>query len=586
MKTPIRNLPKLARLVALVLLSTLNLQLSTFAQGTAFTYQGRFNTNSTPYTGAAEFQFTLWDALSGGSAVATNSPASVVATVADGLFTVALDFGSNPFNGQPRFLQIEARTAIGSFTTLSPRHPVTPTPYALRALNLATNGLAAGTYASAITFNNGANSFNGTFTGNGAGLNSVNATLLDGVDSAGFWRLNGNSANFLQFIGTTNFQTLRLAADGKVALRLEPRTNGAPNIIGGSLNNLVDAGVVAAFIGGGGGLNANGDSLSNRIASNYGVIGGGDGNLITPSAAVSTIGGGSENMASGVQSTIGGGWRNRTSNTWATVSGGAGNRATGRYATVPGGSDNTALSDYSFAAGRRARANHEGSFVWADSFFSDFASTANDQFSVRAHGGVLFSDETSALSFGSQTRQMVNLFGVNYGIGVQSSTTYFRSNSRFSWFRDGTHSDTENAPGAGGVVAMTLTSSGLTVNGVVVSSSDRHLKAGFTPVDPKTMLEKVIALPIQRWHFTNDASTPHFGPMAQDFYAAFGLGTDDKHIATVDADGVALAAIQGLNQKVEDLSGELKRRDAENADLKLRLEKLEQLVNPGNGGVK
>jgi hypothetical protein len=56
--------------------------------------------------------------------------------------------------------------------------------------------------------------------------------------------------------------------------------------------------------------------------------------------------------------------------------------------------------------------------------------------------------------------------------------------------------------------------------------------------------------------------------MAQDFRAAFGLGEDDKHIATVDADGVALAAIQGLNQKLE----------RENAELKARLERLERLL--------
>jgi hypothetical protein len=73
----------------------------------------------------------------------------------------------------------------------------------------------------------------------------------------------------------------------------------------------------------------------------------------------------------------------------------------------------------------------------------------------------------------------------------------------------------------------------------------------------------------------SDAATPHLGPMAQDFRA------DDKHIATVDADGVALAAIQGLNQK---LTEELKRRDTENAELRTRLERLERLLNAGNGG--
>jgi hypothetical protein len=52
--------------------------------------------------------------------------------------------------------------------------------------------------------------------------------------------------------------------------------------------------------------------------------------------------------------------------------------------------------------------------------------------------------------------------------------------------------------------------------------------------------------------------------MAQDFHAAFGLGTDERHIATVDADGVALAAIQGLNQKLEATR-------AENAELRQEL---------------
>ena len=98
------------------------------------------------------------------------------------------------------------------------------------------------------------------------------------------------------------------------------------------------------------------------------------------------------------------------------------------------------------------------------------------------------------------------------------------------------------------------------------------------------MLDQVISLPITEWNFKTDARTKHIGPMAQDFYAAFGLGTDDKHIATVDADGVALAAIQGLNQKVESENAALR---AENAELKRRLEKIEELLSHGlSAGLK
>jgi hypothetical protein len=66
--------------------------------------------------------------------------------------------------------------------------------------------------------------------------------------------------------------------------------------------------------------------------------------------------------------------------------------------------------------------------------------------------------------------------------------------------------------------------------------------------------------------------------MAQDFYAAFGIGPDDKHITVVDESGVALAAIQGLNQKLEGLQKEISRRDAENTELKERLQALEQII--------
>jgi len=78
--------------------------------------------------------------------------------------------------------------------------------------------------------------------------------------------------------------------------------------------------------------------------------------------------------------------------------------------------------------------------------------------------------------------------------------------------------------------------------------------------------------------------------MAQDFRTAFGLGTDERHIATVDADGVALAAIQGLNQKLEGrsqlLEEKLEQKETEITELKARMEKLELLMNEKNGGVR
>jgi hypothetical protein len=121
-------------------------------------------------------------------------------------------------------------------------------------------------------------------------------------------------------------------------------------------------------------------------------------------------------------------------------------------------------------------------------------------------------------------------------------------------------------------------------SGTVTGSSDRNVKEHFSSVNPRDVLDKVSALPITEWNYITDGQTlRHIGPMAQDFYSAFNVGLDNKHISMVDADGVALAAIQGLNQKVEADNADLR---AENAALKSRLERLERLMNQKKGAAE
>ena len=117
------------------------------------------------------------------------------------------------------------------------------------------------------------------------------------------------------------------------------------------------------------------------------------------------------------------------------------------------------------------------------------------------------------------------------------------------------------------------------VTGTITPPSDRNVKRDFADIDPRTVLDRLSSVPIQTWAYTNSPTVRHLGPVAQDFKAAFDLGADDKSIATVDADGVAFAAIQGLNQKVEELKNELNHRNAENAELKQRLDALERIVH-------
>ena len=98
-------------------------------------------------------------------------------------------------------------------------------------------------------------------------------------------------------------------------------------------------------------------------------------------------------------------------------------------------------------------------------------------------------------------------------------------------------------------------------SGTWSSVSDRNAKANVEPVDAQRVLDRVAALPISTWNSrTQESGIRHLGPMAQDFRSAFGLGENDTTIATVDAQGVALAAIQGLNARLEQ---SLRERDAE-----------------------
>jgi hypothetical protein len=260
-----------------------------------------------------------------------------------------------------------------------------------------------------------------------------------------------------------------------------------------------------------------GGGAKNKAIGYTSVIAGGIYNSATAQNAV--VAGGESNTASGQNATVSGGDGNTASGFRSTVSGGNLNSAIGQYAVVPGGYSNAATNDFSFAAGRRAKANHPGAFVWADFTDADVASTTNNQFSVRASGGVVFySDPTAA--FGAYL-----------------------------------------PPGGGAFSSL----------------SDRNAKTNNTIVDGRDVLERLAAIQIATWNYRSHAeSVRHIGPMAQDFARAFGVGEDDRHISTVDADGVALAAIQGLNLKLQD---ELKKRDAEIAQLKLRLDTLERRLD-------
>ena len=136
--------------------------------------------------------------------------------------------------------------------------------------------------------------------------------------------------------------------------------------------------------------------------------------------------------------------------------------------------------------------------------------------------------------------------------------------------------------GVGNVMVLS-TNGNLFISGTLAQSSDRNLKEGIQAASPKEVLAKVAAMPISEWSYKTDSGTRHMGQMSQDFHAAFNLnGEDDKHITTVDEGGVALVAIQGLNQKLEEKNAKLEAQAAQIDALNARLEKLEHLLSqPG-----
>lgn len=141
--------------------------------------------------------------------------------------------------------------------------------------------------------------------------------------------------------------------------------------------------------------------------------------------------------------------------------------------------------------------------------------------------------------------------------GFSSDSVYATANNQFV------------ARGCGGI--KFFTNQGLT-SGVEIapggsswsSVSDRNRKHGFLDVDGEELLARLRGVPVTRWHYNAQGdSVYHMGAMAQDFYAAFGLGEDSLRIGTVDMDGVTLRGVQALDARTEALAAEATLRDAE-----------------------
>lgn len=414
-------------------------------------------------------------------------------------------------------------------------------------------------------------------------VGTIKATQFVGnIAGLAGWGLNGNAGTVAgtNFIGTTDNQALEIKVNNMRAIRIEP-TGNAPNITSGHSSNLAGGGYgqYGAVVSGG---------SSNTASGNFSAVGGGDANMA--SGTVSAVGGGYGNTALGDYSYVGGGYQNTASGKYSTVCGGVYNRAGGSYSFAGG---------YSAVVRDKATVGNDsgdyGSFLWADYNIGglDFTSYTANEFAARATGGVRFVTAVNATT-GTPTRTFriapdgavtIPVDNTSPNLNLSSSVTgdYARlrfspkglvywdvaagdSGKQFNIFRSDKGNVISITPESATNLIWMSNGAHLTTGGAWTNASDRNLKTGFEPVDPHSVLAKVAALPITTWSYKSENSdVRHLGPMAQDFHAAFGLGGDDRSITTVDATGVALAAIQALK--------------AENDALKERLERMEKLLS-------
>ncbi len=498
-------------------------------------YQGYLtNTAGQPVTGTVAMVFKLYDAPAAPAALYTETQSTVA--VNNGLYSVAIGAVTAltlPFN-VPYYLGVK----VGADAEMTPRQQLTASPYALSSATAFVQGgnafgapaVIGTTDAQPVTVRSGGTAVN-LFTARGDGLR-----FTEGAANGSFGpnTINGNQFNSVS-AGISGATIAGGGAEGPIALPPWRNTvSGDFGTVGGGSANVAGSGgtVTGGFSNvASGNYSSVSGGYQNQASGNYSSVAGGGGNFV--SATYSSVSGGQANAASGAHSSIAGGYANSAGGAYSSVAGGYGNVASGDVGFVAGGQGNIAYGYNSFAAGSYAIADHSGAFLWADaSTATTFATSKNwspgygpHTFNVRAVGGVLFATSVN-------------------GSGVPATYCYM-GNSGTGW----------------------------------ICASDRNVKERIDPITPSRVLAGVLAMPVSTWSIIG-SKVRQMGPMAQDFYRAFGLGDTDKAINSIDAGGVAFAAIQGLNQKltheVAALRARLSGKDEETRKLEARLAAIEK----------
>jgi len=361
------------------------------------------------------------------------------------------------------------------------------------------------------------------------------------------WSLLGNNASnpIIHFLGTTDNQPLLVKVNNRQILRMQYAISTTPvsnftgnNVIGGFWLNSITQGVVGGTVWGG--LRERTVDSPNQVTELGGTVAGGrsnmagNGNSVIDDAVHPTVGGGAFNSARSHNTTVSGGINNHAIGESSSVSGGTSNFAYGFGAMIPGGIENVASGYTSFASGHRAKANHDGAFVRGDSTVADFASTAANQFLIRAGGGV-------GINVNNPAGHALNVNG----------TAKFSGN--------------------------------ITVNGTTYTSDARY-KTNINPLEnPLATILNMRGVSYD-WK-RDDFKSMNFGAGRQIGFIAQELEkvlpelvhTDSKGYKSVNYSHVVpvlVEAVKTLNAKVERLSNAEKK----NADLEARIKQLESMM--------
>lgn len=590
-----------------------------------FVYEGRLDDRGMPANGRYDFQLTPY--AGNGVKHSMTAPLNFYGVeVRDGRFRI--DFDTPVALGADVWLELAVRDggASASFSAIPGRSKAIAAPL-----------IGACWSTSGDSGSNPAMNFLGTIdaqplelrAGNARGLRIEASTVTGGAPALPITSntVLGSRGNGVD----TGLRGATVGGGGVPSGTVDPavvaadnpnRVQGHYGVVAGGADNI--AGGAGATVGGG---------FGNRALGITATVGGGAENLAN--GRDTTVGGGARNEARGVQTTIGGGVDNLAAAQSATIAGGQNNATAGFAASVPGGFDNCAGAASSFAGGSRAKvrpgidagsplgacdgvavagtSGDVGTFLWADSQNADFVSSGTDQFAVRARGGFglnvapTVSNVEMTIQSSPNGNDAASLWLKQRGQadGILFSAGNGNGSNNAGFFIDhynGTSQARRLELATDGSVVIrsnvTAANTGVTMaagGGSFTSLSDRRVKTAIEAIDSGAILDRVVDLPISTWSYiAQGTGIRHIGPMAQDFMAAFEVGETDTGITTIDADGVALAAIQGLNAKLEAerdaLAGEVERLGAENAalrsasdDIQTRLERLEARLAQDEG---